>query len=171
VTAFVALLRAVNLGPTNKLAMADLKRLCEEAGFGSVKTYIASGNVVFTSDLAEAKVKAAIEDRLEQLAGKRIGVFVRTAKEMAQVLAGNPFTGEPGNRVVAVFLDEKPPADAADTASGGTEGEQVAAGKREVYIHYPGGIGRSKLKVPAGAKGTARNMNTVAKLAELAAEL
>jgi uncharacterized protein (DUF1697 family) len=170
VTAYVALLRAVNLGGNSTLKMADLKRLCEEAGLEAVKTYIASGNVLFKSALSEAKVKKAIEDRLQKHAGKRIEVFVRTAKEMAQVLKDNPFRDELGNKAVAVFLEEKPPADAAESVSGAVD-EKVAAGKREIYILYPSGIGRSKLKVPAGAKGTARNMNTVAKLAEMTAEL
>jgi uncharacterized protein (DUF1697 family) len=169
-TAYVALLRGVNLGGNNTLAMADLKRLCEEAGLEAVKTYIASGNVLFKSALSEAKVKKAIEDRLHKHAGKRIDVFVRTAEEMKQVVSDNPFNGEPGNRVVAVFLDGKAPADTATNVSGGDR-EKAARGKREVYIHYPDGIGRSKFKVPAAANGTARNMNTVAKLAEMAASL
>jgi len=82
-TAYVALLRAVNVGGTGKLPMTDLKRLCEEAGFQSVRTYIASGNVVFDSPLSEARVKKALESRMEEYAGKPVGVLVRTGPELA----------------------------------------------------------------------------------------
>ncbi|QWG11229.1 DUF1697 domain-containing protein [Bradyrhizobium sediminis] len=67
--AFVALLRAVNVGGTGKLPMSDLKDICEELGFGAVRTYIASGNVVFTFGKSEAAIKTALEKRLQ--AGRR----------------------------------------------------------------------------------------------------
>src|ERR1700734_674901 len=104
-TAFVALLRAVNVGGTGKLPMAELKAMCESAGLSAVRTYIASGNVLFESDRPEAEVKAAIEAGLPAYAGKPIGVMVRTAVEMAEAAGGNPFAETPGNRVVAIFLD------------------------------------------------------------------
>jgi uncharacterized protein (DUF1697 family) len=169
-TAFVALLRAVNVGGTGKLPMNDLKALCEKVGFVKVRTYIASGNVVFESKKSETEVKTMLEARLEVYAGKRVGVLVRTAAELEQVLAANPFPKAPPNRTVAIFLNERPPRDTLDTISG-RNGEDVQLGKREIYVHYPGGMGKSKLKIPAARAGTARNMNTVAKLAALAAQL
>ena len=84
-TSYVALLRAVNVGGTGKLPMSDLKSMCEKAGFARVRTYIASGNVVFGSDLTEAGVKATLEAALAAYAGKPVGVLVRTAAEMAEV--------------------------------------------------------------------------------------
>ena len=99
-----------------------------------------------------------------------VGVMIRTATEMAAVAATNPFAAEPGNRVVAIFLDNVPPANALDGAKNVAD-ERMALGNREIYVHYPSGQGRSKLAIPAAAKGTARNMNTVAKLAELAMEI
>ena len=79
-TAFIALLRAVNVGGTGKLSMSDLKAMCEAAGFAKVATYIASGNVVFESGWSRpAQVKSALEARLEAYAGKRVGVVVRTS--------------------------------------------------------------------------------------------
>ena len=78
VNAYVALLRAVNVGGTGKLAMAELKAMCEAAGFLSVRTYIASGNVVFQSPKTEVQVKAALEAALSTYAGKPVGVMVRT---------------------------------------------------------------------------------------------
>ncbi len=168
--AFVALLRAVNVGGTGKLPMAELKAMCEAAGFASVKTYIASGNVVFRSKKTEAQVKAALETALAAYAGKPVGVLIRTASEMAAVLAGNPFKQMPGNRTVAFFLNGPPPEDALRTISNQTT-EEIRLGLREIYAYYPDGMGNSKLKIPAAKNGTARNMNTVAKLAEMAAEL
>ncbi|MHB1957765.1 MAG: DUF1697 domain-containing protein [Acidobacteriaceae bacterium] len=169
-TAYVALLRAVNVGGTGKLPMAELQRMCEAAGFHSVRTYIASGNVVFQSAKTEAQVKAALEAMLTAYAGKPVGVVVRKAAELAAVLAENPFPQMPGNRTVAYFLDRKPGADALQTVANRT-GEQLRLGLREIYVYYADGIGDSKLKIPAAKNGTARNMNTIAKLAEMAASL
>ena len=168
-TAFVALLRGINLG-NRQLRMADLRRIAEELGLGSPSTFIASGNLLFTSDQGEPALKAALERRLAEHMGAAVGVMVRTAKQMAEVVKANPFGGEPGNKVVAIFLDEAPPGDAADHAKN-LATERIALGGREIYVHYPGGQGRSKLAIPAAAKGTARNMNSVAKLAEMAAEI
>jgi uncharacterized protein (DUF1697 family) len=167
--AFAALLRAVNVGGTGKLPMSDLKQICEELGFGAVRTYIASGNVVFSSRKSEAAIKVALEKRLQAYAGKPVGVVVRSAAEMAEVLADNPFPKAAPNRTMAVFLDRAPPA---DTLAGirGRRDEEIKLGRREIYIHYGAGMGKSKLVVPAAKTGTARNMNTVAKLARMAAE-
>jgi uncharacterized protein (DUF1697 family) len=167
-TAYVALLRAVNVGGTGKLLMADLRAMAEAAGLTDVRTYIVSGNLVFESDLAEAAVKAALEAALAAYAGKPVGVVVRTAEEMTAVLAGNPFPDAPANRTVAIFLDA-PPAAGFLAAVTGRASEEIAPGAREIYVHYPDGQGTSKLKIPAAAKGTARNLNTVATLAEMAA--
>jgi uncharacterized protein (DUF1697 family) len=166
---FVALLRAVNVGGTGKLPMSELKAICEELGFGAVRTYIASGNVVFTSRKSEAAVKAALEKRLAAYAGKPVGVLVRTAAEMAQVLADNPFPKAAPNRTMAVFLDRAPPADTL-TGIRGRKDEEIRLGRREIYIHYSEGMGQSKLVIAAAKAGTARNMNTVAVLAKMAGE-
>lgn len=169
-TVFVALLRAVNVGGTGKLPMAELKAMCEAVGFQSVRTYIASGNVIFQSKKTEAQVKAALGAALAAYAGKPAGVMVRTVAEIAAVLAGNPFHTMPGNRTVAYFLDDPPAKDALQTVSNRTS-EEIRLGFREIYVYYPDGMGHSKLKIPAAKNGTARNMNTVAKLAEMAAKL
>jgi uncharacterized protein (DUF1697 family) len=103
--------------------------------------------------------------------GKPVGVLIRTAKEMAAVAEANPFKDAPPNRVLAIFLPDPPRKDALDDVRG-LNGERIALGKREIYIDYGElGAGRSKLKIPAAAKGTSRNMNSVAKLAEMAKEL
>ena len=169
-TAFVALLRAVNVGGTGKLPMSELKAKCEALGFENVRTYIASGNVVFTSRKSEAAVKKALEARLEACAGKPLGVMVRTAAEIQAVLEDNPFPKAPANRTVAIFLDAPPPTDTLAAVKGRRD-EEIGLGRREIYVHYGEGMAKSKLVVPAAKAGTARNMNTIATLAKMAADL
>jgi uncharacterized protein (DUF1697 family) len=168
--AWVALLRAVNVGGTGKLAMSELTAMCEELGFTQAKTYIASGNVVFASGKSEAAIKAALEKRLASYAGKPVGVLVRNAAEMAEVAADNPFPKLAPNRTMALFLDHPPLADTLKSVRGQKD-EKIRLGRREIYIHYGDGMGSSKLVIPAAKAGTARNMNTVATLAKMAAEI
>ncbi|PWW03414.1 uncharacterized protein (DUF1697 family) [Hoeflea marina] len=167
IQSYVALLRAVNVGGTGKLPMTELKAMAGELGLANVRTYIASGNLVFDSQLPEAEIKAALEARLARHAGKPLGVIIRSADEIRDVLAANPFPEAPGNRSVAIFLDAAPPADALEHARH-AGGERMRLGRREIYVHYPQGQGQSKLIIPAAKTGTARNMNTVAKLVEMA---
>ena len=164
-TSFVALLRGVNLGK-RQLKMEDLRRIASELGFGNPSTFIASGNLLFESGKSEEMLKAELEEALERHMGAQVGVMIRTAREMGEAAAACPFD-VPGNRAVAIFLDGPAPSDAADQARNLTN-ERIALGGREIYVHYPAGQGPSKLAIPAAANGTARNMNTVAKLAELA---
>ncbi len=159
----IALLRAVNVGGTGKLPMADLRRLCVDAGFTQVCTLLASGNVVLESRHDAARVKSLLEAALEGYAGKPVGVLVRSPAEMVSVLANNPFPDAPPNRVVAIFLDTPPPTDAIAQAKG-VRGELMALGVREIYVHYGDGMADSRLRIPAALKGTARNLNTIARL-------
>ena len=161
-TRYIALLRAVNVGGTGKLPMAGLKKMCAEAGFSRIETYIASGNVVFESKGAPAKVQSELETRLFAYFGKAT-VFVRTAAEMQGVLNANPFPEAESKHTYAFFLNAKPPHDALDNVTGRAD-EEMRLGQREIYVHYPSGMGQSKLRIPAANQGTARNMNTVAKL-------
>ena len=169
-TAYVALLRAVNVGGTSKLPMAELKALGEDAGLKSVRTFIASGNLLFSSSKSEAELRQLLERRLTDHMGKAVPVLIRTAAELAGVASANPFKDAPGRRVLVTFLAGPPPADAlADVR--GHDGERLALGKREIYVDYCGVLlGRSRLRIPAAEAGTGRNMNTVAKLAELSKE-
>jgi uncharacterized protein (DUF1697 family) len=166
-TIYVGLLRAVNVGGTGKLPMTELKAMCEAAGFANARTYIASGNVVFETAEPASVVKATLERVLEAYAGKPVGVMVRTGSEMEAILAANPFASAAANRTVAIFLDDAPPADAMAGVTG-RQDEEIALGAREIYVHYGSGVGNSKLKIRAAGNGTARNMNTVAKLVEWA---
>lgn len=169
-TGYVALLRAVNVGGTGKLPMTALAQMCEAVRFEKVKTYIASGNVVFQTGGSEDQVRAVMEDQLQAYVGKSVSVIVRTAAEIADTLARNPFVDAPGNRVMALFVDRVLPADPLDGVTG-IKNEQVRLGKRELFVLYPDGMASSRLRIPSEKHGTARNMNTVAKLAEMAAAL
>jgi len=168
--AYAALLRAVNVGGTGKLPMSQLQAMCEAEGYAGVRTYIASGNVVFHTGLAEAQVKAALERRLRDYAGKPVRVLVRTAAELARILAANPFPEQAPNRTIAILLDGAPPADALATVSQRKD-ERLALGEREIYVDYGAGMADSRLRIPAGEAGTGRNMNTIARMAAMAAAL
>ncbi len=165
-TRYVALLRAVNVGGTGKLAMDDLKALCAELGFKRIETYIASGNVVFDCTEAPRTIEARMEERLLADTGKSIAVFVRSAAQMRAVLTSNPFADREPKLTHAFFLRDKPRSGILDEVRGQVE-ERILLGLREIYVYYPSGAGRSKLQIPAARLGTARNLNTVAKLVEI----
>jgi uncharacterized protein (DUF1697 family) len=167
--AYVALLRAVNVGGTGKLPMSDLVQMARSLGFEEPRTYIASGNLVFRSAGTEAEVRDALEARLETYAGKRVGVMIRTGEELIAILTDNPFPEKSPSRTLVYFLNDPPPAGLDSIA--GPDGEEVRSGRREIYVHYPAGSGRSRLKLPAAKEATSRNVNTVTRLAEMALEL
>ena len=166
-TGWAALLRAVNVGGTGKLPMAELKSLCDGLGLERVQTYITSGNVVFANELGEAQLRGAIETALEARYGKPFGVIVRSAAELGEVMANNPWPARPGNRVVAIFIDG--PLSVGGIT--GQRGETIALGSRHIYVDYHDGMADTRLRIPAGKLGTARNMNTVTKLAAMSAAL
>jgi len=172
VSAYVALLRGVNLLGVSTLKMDDLKAIAAELGLGSPRTLIASGNLLFTSPIREEELRRQLERRLLEHMGREVRVILRTAKEMEKVVSANPFTEIAGNRVQAFFMNEPPPADLLETVRNQAEDERIALGPREIFVAYgERGIGKSRLRIPAGEAGTARNMNTVAKLAELSREM
>jgi urocanate hydratase len=105
---------------------------------------------------------------LAEYAGKPVGVLVRSADEMAAVLAANPFPAAAPNRVMAIFLDQPAAQNALADVSHRTV-EEIVLGRREIYVHYGEGMAGSRLRIPAAKAGTARNMNTVARLAAMAA--
>lgn len=169
-TVHIALLRALNVGGTGKLAMADLKALCEGLGFEDVKTYIQSGNVLFRSGLEATEAGRMLNEALSAHLGKAPGVMMRSRKALEAIAAANPFAGAKPNLLHVVFLPGAAPADALDHFIA-PDGEEAHVAGTEIYMHYPNGSGRTKMKFPALKPGTARNMNTVLKLAELAAAM
>jgi uncharacterized protein (DUF1697 family) len=171
-TAYVALLRGVNLVGRTTLKMTDLRAIAADLRLQNVRTYIASGNLLFTSGKAEEPLRRMLEKELQAHISKDVRVMLRTADEMDAVLRANPFTDLPGKRVQAFFLNDPAPPDLLATVRNQAEDERIATGPREVFVAYgERGIGKSRLRIPAAASGTARNMNTVAKLAELLKEM
>lgn len=166
-TGWAALLRAVNVGGNNKIPMAELAAQATRLGLAQARTYIASGNLIFASDKGAMELRAMIEQAIAEQWGKPIGVLVRSAAELADVTARNPWPDRPGNRVVALFTDAAPSLEGVRHQGA----EVLALGQREIYVDYGEGMANSKLVIPAGKSGTARNMNTVAKLAALAGHL
>jgi uncharacterized protein (DUF1697 family) len=173
----VALLRGVNVGGRNRVAMSDLRDLLGALGFTGARSLLQSGNLVFESD---GRTGAELERLLEVETGRRLDVtadyLVRSAGEWAEVVAGNPFPMEadrdPGHLLVQ-FLKTVPQAGDAQALQAAIEGpEHIRLLGRQLYVVYPEGIGRSKLTSAViekrlGTRGTARNWNTVLKLAAL----
>ena len=169
-TAYVALIRAVNVAGTGKLTKEELKAVGEACGFEKSRTFINSGNLLFTSDLAESTVRKRVEERLADHFGKPVPAFVRTARELAEAVRLNPFGDDKPSRVMAHFIDEEPARAMIDEARD-IAGERLALGPRLIYVSYGDGIGKTKLKLPAVKQGTARNMNSVKRMADLLAEM
>lgn len=171
---YVALLRGINLAGRRKVAMADLVRCFGEAGCEEVRTYIQSGNVVFSSTVrSEARLRAALEERVRDATGFDVAVVVRTGKEMAAVVEANPFPEAEPARLLVGFLAEKPPPSAvAGLEAAVTAKEGFVVNGREIYLDLPDGIGRSKAPIALDRikpTVTARNWRTVTRLAELVA--
>ncbi len=164
-TTHVALLRAVNLGPHNKVSMADLKTLFADLGFANPRTLLQSGNVVFDGKVTGAKLEKQLEDAARKTLGLDTDFIVRTEKEWDEIIKDNPFPKEAKDdpaHLVLMACKDKPPKDIKIT---GAKRERVEVVGKNIYIVYPDGIGVSRLKI--GAVGTGRNWNTVLKLASL----
>lgn len=163
----IVLLRAVNVGGTGKLSMTELRALCAKASLKNVRTYIASGNVVCESALTPAAVKAKLEKALLAKLGKPCTVLVRTLAEMEAVEKRNPFPDAEPNRLLVTFLDDAPSKTALKDWKI-PRGERLALHGRELFIHFPNGMGQSKLQIPFADVGTGRNLNTVRALIAIA---
>lgn len=172
---YVALLRGINVGGHNKVPMKELRELCLELGLENPRTVLASGNLIFDSEL---KSTARLAKRLEEAVLEKFGVknpiFVLTATEFRQVLAADPIDpqGRDGNKLMVLFLPQSSTAKAQkDFLDKHTGPELVEFGERAVYLYYSEGLGRSKLNLAntVPAPGTMRNRNTLKKLEELLA--
>jgi uncharacterized protein (DUF1697 family) len=167
---WVALLRGINLGPRNKVPMAELRRVFEEAGCEGVQTYIQSGNVVFTKSAPD---RAELERAVADAFGVSSAIVLRTADQLAKVTASHPF-GRDTSKSSVTFLAEKPKAAAVRRLQEldiGTDRVEVIGS--DVFLHYPNGVQGARLtgallEKTIGVAGTNRNWRTVAKLAELA---
>jgi|ERR1035437_1329819 uncharacterized protein (DUF1697 family) len=163
----IAFLRGINVGGNIILLMSELKSICDDLGFENVRTFIQSGNVVFESNLSEEVLMNELEGALQDSKQKRIPVIIRSVNELESVISCNPFPNTNPAQVGVLFLSTQIPKDLLTDITIPSPEEVVVSG-REIYIHYPNGMGRSKLKLPAMTQqGTVRNINTVAKLVKL----
>lgn len=171
----IVLLRGVNVGSSRKLPMAELRAACEAEGFGRVRSYIQSGNLLFDSEEPPARVEARIEGVIERLNGLRTTAIARTAADWAGYAAANPFPAVTPKMLHLGLAKHKPePGAAAALQARATHGEQVKLVGDGLWIDFIDGVADSKLG-PAvidravGSVVTMRNLNTVLKLAEMAA--
>ena len=177
-TTYIGVLRAINLGAYNKIAMSDLRTMLESLGFEDPKTLLLSGNIIFKTGPGSS---AKLESMLEAASTKHLNVttdyFVRSAKEWQAIVDENPFKKEaksdPGHLLMMCLRDAPMPAQVQALQESISGREIVKAKGRHAYFVYPDGVGRSKLTIQKiekalGTRGTARNWNTVLKLAELA---
>ena len=173
---YVALLRAVNLGAKRKVPMAELRALMtEELGFEDVVTLVQSGNVVFSAPrTSAAELGRRIGDALENRYGFEVPTMIRTAPQLARVIDANPFPelAEDRTKVHVAFADGPTKASMlTEVDRSQFAPEDFHVGRDEVYLAYPNGAGRAKMNVPfeklLGVRLTARNWNTVLKLADL----
>ena len=169
----LALLRGINVGGHRKVPMPALKAAFEQLGLSNVQTYIQSGNVVFEGKIS----RETLETKLETAFAFPLSVALRTADEWAGIIARNPYPNEAaqdGSKVHVFLLDAEPDEErlAALRAVASGADEWVCRG-RELYLHTPGGIGRSKLNPERTLKvgATARNWRTVEKLGVLLNEI
>jgi uncharacterized protein (DUF1697 family) len=166
----IAFLRGINVGGKTMVSMKDLAAICTQIGFGNVRTYLNSGNVIFTSLLRETELQQALEKELSARTGKEIGVVIRSSEDLEQMVERNPFP-EAIPSQVGVLIGTTPVTEKVMAEFVIPGRETIVPGKREVYIHYPDGMGRSKLKTPPSLRdGTMRNINTLSGLVSLIAK-
>lgn len=172
----VVLLRGVNVGGRNKLAMPALREALEEAGMREVVTYVQSGNVVLESTAKPAALVREVEMAIAKGFGLEVEVLVRTRAELAKIVRADPLgdLADQEKLYQVTFCAGKPDAKAlAKVAERAVEGERLLARGKEIFAWFPHGVGRSKLaaalsKQNLGVLTTARNWTTVKKLLELA---
>ena len=169
---YVAFLRGINLGPTNKISMPELREMAEGLGYSDVATYINSGNLIFVSAKKAADLEREISSGLQKRFGTSIDVAVRTPAQLKKILADNPYPDGSPSQVTVAFLTKAAPAAAKEkVAAMATEAEPFTFAGSEVYVHYSNGIGKSKLAEKfssvIGVSSTVRNLNTVTKVLAL----
>jgi uncharacterized protein (DUF1697 family) len=172
------MLRGVNVGGKNKLPSAVLKAACENAGFENVRTYLQSGNVVFTAAAEPDAVLRRLQPALTKASGLTVALILRTGSDFRKLVAKHPFDADSnGSRVAVAFLDGKlPPTVEPRLRALVAEGERLNIGPREIFAYFSNGMGRSKLgnalhDKTLGVPCTVRNWNTVTALAKLADEV
>lgn len=179
-SAFISLLRGINVGRQNSIRMPELKRLYESLGFSGVTTYLQSGNVVFdTTHQSTADLERLIEAEIRRSLGLSVTLLVRTPQDFQRIIQRNPFTHERAedlSKLYVTFLSTAPNGSAlAAAGSPNEDGDEFFLDGREIFLFCPKNYGKTKLsntfferklKLPA----TTRNWNTVNALLKMANE-
>jgi uncharacterized protein (DUF1697 family) len=173
-TTYVALLRGINVGGKKKVPMKELRSLFEGLGHSDVRTYVQSGNVIFSSpSSARARVVNEIERAVSRTFGIDTSVLIRAQRELARIAEANPFPDEKPTYVHVAFLADRPSAKAVSSLDPDhSPPDEFVVKGREIYLRFPKGSGRSKLTIDyferkLGTRATARNWNTVLKVLSL----
>lgn len=177
----ISMLRGVNLGPHHRIKMDDLRALYESLELNDARTYVQSGNVIFrTREKNTQKLAKKVQEAIGKKFGFRPEVIVRTIEELRCSLDANPFRGRreiEASKLLITFLAAEP-AKAAQTTLRNLkiQREELHLIERELYIYFPDGIGKSKVPWSSvekllGVTGTARNLNSVVKMLEIAEQL
>jgi uncharacterized protein (DUF1697 family) len=172
----IALLRGINLGPSRRVSMADLRALLTGHGHGDVRTLLQSGNVVLTSDDGPERLARDLEQQIADGFGMEVSVVVRTRDELAEVIERDPLgdvAADPRRYQVTFLAGELDPGRASELEEVAVAPERFVVSGREIYAWHPDGVGRSALAAQLAQRGlgvaaTARNWNTVTKLLALA---
>ena len=169
---WVAFLRGINVGGNRKIPMSDLRRICVgKMSDPNVRSYIASGNLLFEADGSAEELGRAIADGIADAFGFDVPVLVLEEATMRAVLDGCPFPRDAGKLVHGYLCYDDPALDQAGVDALRAPTEQVAVVGRTVWLYAPDGIGRSKLAAKMewllGAEATARNLNTILKMVEM----
>ncbi len=172
----IVLLRGINIGPRNRIAMPALRDLLTGAGFDEVRTYVQSGNIVLSTRRTPDGTARTCEELIASELALDIPVVVRTRDELAEVVRRNPLADaarDPKRYQVSFLAAEPDPKALEQLAALAVEGERMEAIGREIYAWHPDGIARSKLWAGLAGKGlgvkaTARNWTTVTTLLEMA---
>jgi uncharacterized protein (DUF1697 family) len=177
----ICMLRGINLGAHNRVKMDDLKKLCTSLKLCDPQTYVQSGNVIFKTDERDLdKLRAKLEGAIHKKFGFQTDAILRSAKDLREVIAGNPFAKRkdihPGKLLVTFFTGDPGEPARKQARSIKCDPEELFIEGREAYIYFPNGAGRSKLNwalIPRTLKmqGTARNWNSVSKILEMAEKM
>jgi len=177
----ISMLRGVNVGAHNRIKMEALRDLYESLKFQDPRTYVQSGNVIFRArENSSRQLAKKIQSAIQQTLGCSPEVILRTVDELREAIAASPFPARRGldpGKILITFLADEPGREAEGSlAELKSHPEEIHLKGRELYIYFPGGIGKSKLPWSQVEKllkvtGTARNWRSVTKMLEMAEEI
>lgn len=168
---FVVFLRGINVGRNTMISMKDLVEICTDLGFERVRSYLNSGNIILESFIPEENLREILKANLSRKIEKNVMITIRNVLELQQIIENNPFSIQKGSHVGVMLMNDSIEDMEIDEFEIRGK-EELILGKREVYVYYPDGMGRSPLKFPNRFNtGTMRNINTLTKLLSITNEM